>query len=337
MTVLVTGGTGFVGAYVVRRLVERGERVVCYDLAPHTALLADLFGGSVPDEVSVVRGDVTDAHFLARTLKKHGVDRIAHLAVLLGAPAERNVPAAVQVNAVGTLNVFEAAALLDVRKVAWTSSIGVYGPRSLNPDGRIDDDSLPDPRSAYGATKTLCEHLARLYDRRIADGITGVRFSTVYGWGKQLIPGRDTALGWLPELIDKPAGGVPGLVPGGAGGFDFQYVEDAARALLAALDAPGTAGRTYVTHGDQRPVRAAYDHVRSVLPGAALEYSGELGAMVFGGDGSGTRLIFGDRVTAADRLYEAKRCEQEIGYAPEWSMERGISATIDAIRAAPPG
>ena len=332
--VLVTGGSGYVGGYVVRQLVRRGDKVVCFDLSPVPRYLADLFDGAVPEAVQIVRGDVRDPLALGRTLKEHGVDRIAHLATLVGSTAEVDLAAGIDVNVRGTVNVFETAALADVAKVAWTSSIGVYGVRSLTAEGRIDNTSMPDPRGAYGAAKHMCERMAVLYAARRGLNVTGVRFSTVYGYGKQYTGGRLSTLAWMEQLIDRPAMGEPGEVGGADGSFDFQYVEDAARAVLAALDAPDTGGATYLTHGDQRPVQEAIDFVRELLPNAQLATADRPERMVFGGDGEGMRNVYGGRTTAPDRLYDAATTEAEIGYAPAYRMEQGVQEMIDKIRSA---
>lgn len=205
MSTLVTGGTGFIGGYVVRELAARGEDVVCFDLVPSVGYLEALLEQQVLSRVSVVRGDVTDFREMSRTIKERGVDRIVHLAAMIRSSAEDRIAAGVMCNAIGTMNVLEAACLHDVRKVAWSSSIGVYGHRSVNTEGLITNDSVHDPQSAYGASKSMSERLAILYNKRYGLDVTGVRFSTVYGFGKVFSVGRPAAMPWLDDLMIKPA------------------------------------------------------------------------------------------------------------------------------------
>lgn len=129
MAFLVTGGTGFIGSHLVRRLVEMGCEVVIYDVSPKTAAL-----GEVAGEVDVVRGDVLDVVSLMDTIKGHGVDRIVHLAYLLITESRENPTRALRVNCEGTNNAFEAARLMGMRRVVWASSAAVYGPGDYYPE-----------------------------------------------------------------------------------------------------------------------------------------------------------------------------------------------------------
>src|SRR5207247_7193517 len=133
---------GFVGAYIVRDLVQAGEQVVLFGL----------FGGSpegagkYPDidnaryivgdegwkQVTVVVGDIRDRELLSRTIEIHEVTRIVHLASLVAAASEVSIPRAIEVNVGGSINVFETALEHQVERVAWASSINVFGPRSIS-------------------------------------------------------------------------------------------------------------------------------------------------------------------------------------------------------------
>src|SRR5437870_7665578 len=148
MAVLVTG-IGFVGAYIVRDLVEAGEDVVLYGLFggrpdgigeyPDIDNAKYIVGEPGWDRVTVVVGDIRDRDLLSRTINAHGVTGIIHLASLVAAASERNIPRAIEVNVGGSVNVFEAALENRVERVVWASSINVYGPRSITAPGTIDD------------------------------------------------------------------------------------------------------------------------------------------------------------------------------------------------------
>ncbi len=117
-TVLVTGGTGFLGSYVFEHLIEHGHDVVAYDLSTDDHILSKL---GVDDDVTIRRGDVSEATDVSQAVKETGTTHIVHLAALLTNTAESNPRAAMQVNIEGTSNVFEAARTLDdqVERVAW--------------------------------------------------------------------------------------------------------------------------------------------------------------------------------------------------------------------------
>jgi nucleoside-diphosphate-sugar epimerase len=107
-TVLVTGGTGFIGSYLAQALLDDDYEVVAFDATVDDALLERL---DVADETRVVQGDVTDMAALARTVREPDATRIIHLAALLTDDVRTDTLVATQVNAVGTNNILEAARL----------------------------------------------------------------------------------------------------------------------------------------------------------------------------------------------------------------------------------
>jgi len=329
---LVTGGSGFVGAYVVKNLLAAGDRVVCYDIAPNQGALLDLLRlEELPERLTLVAGDVSDPHQVTRTLAEHQIERIAHLASVLSAPAQQNAPLAARVIVQGSINIFEAAVALGIKHVAWASSLAVYGPRSLLASGVIDNDSTPDPRSVYGACKLLVEHLCPYYANQHGLEATGVRFSSIYGYGKQLTRGRGTMLTWLENLIDRPAVGERGCVVGGGhASFDFQYVEDAARSVVCALTAEGAGGASFLTHGDQRPVRDAFAFVQSLLPDADMTLNDSDELLIFGPEVP-RHALAGEQRTAA-RMLDGQATADAIGYQPKYTMEDGIETTVNELR-----
>src|ERR1051325_8697020 len=118
--ILVTGGSGLVGAYAVRMLLDRGERPVVYDVAVNERLLAAV--GVESGKVIAIRGDMMDLPALISALRDNDCDRIIHLAAFLGEEVQRRPYSGVRLNFMGTVNVFEAARLEKVSRIVFPSS-----------------------------------------------------------------------------------------------------------------------------------------------------------------------------------------------------------------------
>src|SRR6266567_1742715 len=132
-TIMITGGSGFLGTYVTRELAGRGDRVINFDAVGPAPVLAELTA-PFAKQIVFVRGQVLDLAGLLRAVQKHKVERIFHAAALYDPPYSLEDPAITfQVNVNGTINVLEAARLCGVQRVVQSSSIAVYAPRNTSP------------------------------------------------------------------------------------------------------------------------------------------------------------------------------------------------------------
>lgn len=188
MAVLITGGTGFLGSYLTRHLVQekgiKGKELVLFDRYPNTERIAE-----VADRVTLVTGDITEPTELAAAIKHYGVDQVYHLAAILGDPPSGQVISYMKVMCDGTLNVFETCRILGVKRVVYGSSVAVYlgGSRwrgARKPGEELDEDDAPNPFGFYGMCKLYSEHLAALYTRRFGLETVGLRPTSVFGMGR---------------------------------------------------------------------------------------------------------------------------------------------------------
>ncbi|WP_336359388.1 NAD-dependent epimerase/dehydratase family protein [Haladaptatus sp. ZSTT2] len=307
-TVLVTGGTGFIGAYVAQDLVHAGHDVVAYDLSTDKTRLDKL---GVADDVRVIRGDVTDPTAVVRAVKESGATRIIHLAALLTTAAEANPRAAMDVNIQGTNNVFEAARTLSdqVERVAWASSAAAFAPPS-NYGEWVTEDDLVYPDTLYGATKVYNEHQAKVYLEEFGVSHVALRPTVAYG------PYRETGgSAFLAQMIERPALGKSFAVEFGDQIIDWQYVRDIAQAFRLAAFAPDEdlTQRVYNVRGELATIREAAEVVKKVIPEADLSVSDE-------GELPWTQVL------------DMTKAQQDLGYVPEYDLETGIREYVKVLR-----
>lgn len=253
MAIVITGGAGFIGSSVAREFLERGETVVIFD----KAIDEGLFGEE--KNVSLVKGDITSIHDVMNVVKEHKVDAIFHTAGILSAMSEANPWASININALGTYHVLEAARLFGARKVLFTSSMGSY---TVTKDTVVTEETKQTPTLIYGVTKVFGELLGLYYHRRFDIDFRGIRLP-------QLIGPNVKAFGfgqYNPWLIEAAIKGEPFTVWASEETIiPLLYVKDAIKSLIMLHDAEEARLSTRVYNiGQIMPPPSARDVVNEV-------------------------------------------------------------------------
>jgi threonine 3-dehydrogenase len=227
MSILITGGTGFIGVGLAHKLVERGEEVVLFDIAPQTERLADL-----KDKVKVIRGDLQVWPEVLNAVKDNKVKDIFHLGAMLSVPSEYNPWGSFQTNVAGITYVLEAARLFGVKRFIFPSSVVTYG---LDAGEVITDVTLQRPVTMYGVGKVYGELLGRFYRRKFGLDFRCLRYSAVCGPGVRT-PGVAQYNAWMIEnaALGKPYECFVSQDTAGP----VLYFKDAIHATLMLYDAP---------------------------------------------------------------------------------------------------
>jgi nucleoside-diphosphate-sugar epimerase len=268
MAILVTGGTGFIGAEVVRILLKEGEKkVVVFHVSPSTKRLDD-----VADQVEVVRGDLGNFSHVSNAVQMTKPSVIFHLGGMLSVPSDADPAAAMQANVLGTFHVLEAARLYEVPQVVFSSSIGTYGLDIR--ENVINDYTLQRPEIFYGATKVFCEHMGLFYRSKYGLDFRGLRYPSIVGPGVRAVGGAQYT-SWVIEACAKGDSYVIWVNPETR--YPILYFRDAARAIVNLSETPFEKIKTvnYVLAGIS-PVPSAgelADIVELKVPGAHIDFT----------------------------------------------------------------
>lgn len=312
MTLLVTGATGHVGGAIVRQAAQRGMPVIA------------VCRGRLPDKapgppVTWVRCDLADANAVRGLMEHHGIDACIHAAAVSNEAYARPDPAgAVATNIGATANLLEAA-----RRAAWRRFV-LVGTGSVFQLGRdcaqpILEDETPAVASVYGTTKLGAEMLTRMYRSEYGISAATVRISWVFG--PPVISDQPTR-GPIPSYLLRALQGVAIREGGADFAASFTYVTDAADGLLAVAAAPELRFPTYhLGHGVNFTAGQAAAAVRNAVPGAVIELSS--------GTDPWTRYTSLRGPLAGDRL------RADTGYGPAHTLEAGVRAYADWMRAHP--
>jgi UDP-glucose 4-epimerase len=226
MKILITGGAGFIGSNLAKKLVDNGNKVVVLDsLLRGNKLEKDTF-----EKITFIKGDVRDLE----TVKKAslGCDIIFHFAAVLGVDIVADNPVeTMDVEVIGTRNVVMAAEVNNIKKIMYASTIGIYGHSAIG--NALTEEVLVDPRTSYAMAKRYNEiYLASNHEEKGIDVIS-LRFFNVYGWN------QDTRM-VIPLFFEQARKNANITVFGnGRQTRDFTHIDDTVEACIRLIDVKG--------------------------------------------------------------------------------------------------
>jgi CDP-glucose 4,6-dehydratase len=313
---LVTGAHGFVASHLARALLERGDAVTAFGLAPSG--LSGLALQGIEAEVEPVEGDLRDAGLVGATIEVGEFDVVFHLgAQTLVGPAMADPTVTFETNVRGTWTLLEACRRADVPATVVASSDKAYGPSEELP---YREEMPLHPASPYEASKAAADAIALSYFPAYGLPIGVTRFANIYGGGdlnfSRLIPEA------IAAVLD---GRRPQIRSDGSPERDFLHVDDAVAAYFAVEHAVGAggpgAGQAFNAGGEQpHPVAEVLEAIAAVS-GAGLdpEYHG-----------------LGSPAGEIDRQYvDSSKLRALTGWRPEVELRDGLARTLEWYRAHP--
>jgi dTDP-glucose 4,6-dehydratase len=320
-SILITGGAGFIGAHVVRRMLKEypNTRIVNLDALTYAADLSVLEAFKKAPNYEFIQADITHFEGLKALFVKHDFEAVIHLAAESHVDNSiKNPFAFAQTNIQGTLNLLEAARQhwgnqATQQRFYHISTDEVFG--SLGAEGFFTEQTAYDPRSPYSASKAASDHLVRAYFHTYGLPVVLSNCSNNYG------PGQHSEK-LIPLMVQHIAAQKPLPVYGeGTNIRDWLYVEDHAAAIDLILH-QGVAGETYLLGGnnERRNIDLVHELIQKIDARLDRPKGQSLALIEFVTDRLGHDFRY---------AIDASKIKKELGWQPTTSFEEGLDKTLD--------
>lgn len=325
MRVCVTGGTGFLGGFLVRELLAKDAMVRVLARPSPRADALQAAG------VEIVRGDLGDAESISRAVR--GADVVYHLAAKVGAAALKDY---FETNVAGTERVLAACEQQCVGQFVYASSLAVYGP--VEEGARIDEDTpfddKPELRDPYAQSKIAADRLVSSFARRTGLPTVILREGIIFGPGRPLPSGLFAfRLGNTDVVFGDPQNRFP-----------LNYVENLIDAMQVA-SASGTGLRQFNVLDDDELTLARYHQLKSAVDHSRTRFSSPWPLYLASPIMEALRPIvpMGDlrlsthqlRRALQNRWYDTRRIRTQTGWAPRVGLREAVGRTVGARSVAP--
>ena len=307
--VLITGSDGFIGSHLTEELIDKGCNVrafVYYNSFSSWGWLDNLDKEKL-SQIEVVAGDIRDRGSVAKAME--GIDVVFHLAALIGIPYSYDSPESyVGTNITGTLNVLEEARRMGTERVIVTSTSEVYGTAQYVP---IDEKHPFQGQSPYSATKIGGDRMAESYFRSFNVPVTIARPFNTYG-------PRQSARAIIPTIISQLCNGSDEISLGSLSPTrDLVYVKDTARGFISLAENDNTIGEEInIATQDEIPIGdLAQKLINAIRPAATII--------------SDKQRVRPEKSEVERLLGSNEKIKALTGWAPEWSLDDGLAATIE--------
>ena len=318
MNVLVTGGTGFLGAYTMAALEAAGHVAFAYDVAPPTP---DLLAVAPALSLRFRAGQIGDIARLFDVCRTEQIDALVHAAGLVGLEPSLAQPLAFyQTNIMGLVHACEAARQLRMRKVVAISSNAAYhkgGERLVETDPPFSVTE-GNPAGHYGTSKMAGEAIGLAYASFQEVDFIALRVTVIYGFGMR-------SPMYIKPMVENAVRGLPTrFATGGPMKRDYTHVRDCCDALVLALNAPrfepGAQRVLNVSAGQAHTAAQVAEMVRRIIPGADITIGDALTPL----EARNVKMRAPLDVSAAKRV---------LGWSPQWPLEKGIREYAERYRA----